>query len=97
MKKLHAIKLKGILYDCTTEARTDQAESVTSFMNKDAGIKVIGTNNDDVKGVWVITPKQPGGYPLDKHPTQNYYYGVCNGIKVQISLKKIVGELRAWY
>lgn len=38
-----------------------------------------------------------GEYLLMKHVTMNYYHGVCAGIKVQISLKKQVGEIRAWY
>jgi len=35
-------------------------------------------------------------YQLAKHSQLNIYMGVCNGHKVHVSLKKVVGELRYW-
>lgn len=37
--------------------------------------------------------KCKGKYNMSKHPQCNYYRGTLNGYKVQVSLKKIVGEL----
>jgi hypothetical protein len=47
-----------------------------------------------VEVVKVVTPK--GVHELKKHATQNYFHGTLNGHKVQVSLKKVVGELRYW-
>ena len=35
-------------------------------------------------------------YKLIKHLKLNIYTGTCNGHRVHVSLKKIVGELRYW-
>lgn len=44
---------------------------------------------------WVLyTPKDT--YELTKHPSQNYYHAICAGHKVQVTIKKMVGELRYW-
>ena len=45
----------------------------------------------------VILKTTKGEYTLMKHVTMNYYHGECAGVKVQVSLKKQVGEIRAWY
>jgi len=42
----------------------------------------------------LITPK--GSYPLKRHTQLNIFQGTCDGVKVHVSLKKIVGELRYW-
>ena len=56
----------------------------------------------------LVTPK--GVYKFKKHATQNYWIpvmgdcsgfkvqdgGMCMGLKVQISLKKMVGTMRYW-
>ena len=56
------------------------------------------TVNIDDNGIYaacqVVTPKDT--YILLKHSTQNSYHGVCNGRRVHVSLKKIVGEIRYW-
>lgn len=44
--------------------------------------------------VTLVTPK--GSYPLTKHGSLNIYSGICNGHKVHVSLKKVVGEVRFW-
>lgn len=45
--------------------------------------------------VTLVTLK--GEYVLMRHNKLNFYHGICAGIKVQVSLKKQVGEIRAWY
>ena len=42
----------------------------------------------------LVTPK--GTYNLQRNPKLNIYQGNCNGHKVHVSLKKIVGEIRYW-
>ena len=37
-----------------------------------------------------------GSYNLTKHPTLNYYNGICNNRKVQVHLKAISGWLKFW-
>ena len=39
---------------------------------------------------------QKAMYKLIKHTKLNIYTGTCNGYKIQVSLKKVVGELRYW-
>jgi len=39
---------------------------------------------------------QHGVYRLDKHPSQNMYTGECQGVKVHIMLKPMVGEMIFW-
>ena len=39
---------------------------------------------------------QKAMYKLIKHAKLNIYTSTCNGHKVQVSLKKVVGELRYW-
>jgi len=52
------------------------------------------TLSEDGKSVTVITGK--GCYYIRKHPTLNVFTGYCNGVRTEITLKKIVGELRFW-
>ena len=46
-----------------------------------------------------LNKKLKGTYILDKHPKCNYYRGTVGSkkVKIQVSLKKIVGELRGWW
>jgi hypothetical protein len=44
--------------------------------------------------VTLVTPK--GSYALKAHGKLNIFSGICNGHKVHLSLKKIVGEIRFW-
>ena len=69
-------------------------------LNKDVS-EFIGHNNYfhiqpsyDNSFVTLITPK--GSYTLKKHQSLNLFQGNCEGHKVHVSLKKIVGEIRFW-
>ena len=66
------------------------ASEVIVFWDDGGKIEVTLT----AKAVKMVTGKAT--YYLAKHPSQNYYFATCNGHKVQISLKKIVGEVRYW-
>ena len=48
----------------------------------------------DGKLLELITPK--GTYTLEKHTTANRYQGICNGRKVHVTLKKVVGQVLYW-
>ena len=92
MKTQHSISLVGVLSD-NTVAKTHQADQVELFL----GLHPV-TNKIyfvvDPTGT-ISTPK--GSYNLSKYPTLNIFTGVCNGTKVHVSLKKVVGELRTWF
>ena len=94
------IALHGVVCDPTSlgmiPAKTSDASRVDYFIDdKERLVLDIG---DDGKR-YLKTDK--GYYTFIKHPTQNYWVpednnGTCGGLKVQISLKQIVGELRYW-
>ena len=66
------------------------SKDVRSFTDAKQYFKV--TLNAD--SITITTPK--GVYNLSKHPTLNIYNGVCSGHKVNVSIKKIAGEIRFW-
>ena len=96
MKKQVKIPLYGILDDLSV-AKTHQAADVVEF-HGDNPIK--GTKGyfkvtkpfDDV--VTVETPR--GTYHLKFNKGAGIYTGEAKGLKVHVSLKKIVGELIYW-
>ena len=94
-KQLHTMKLIGCLDDGST-AKTHQADDVADFCTQYGKHTVVQLKNSECPDFIKLTTDK-GEYRLPKHETQNYYHGVCNGTKVQVSLKKVVGELRAWY
>ena len=53
---------------------------------------VVSRRDEDL----VLVTKK-GRYTLKKHASLNLYQGQCDGIKVHVSLKKIIGKLVAWY
>lgn len=55
------------------------------------GLVRITRCGDKVK---LVTKK--GQYLLPKHPSQNYWHGVCNGTKVHVILSPIVGKVIFW-
>lgn len=67
------------------------AADVVGFVNHSDYFNVHAVSKDSLQ---LSTPK--GSYTLLKHATLNIYQGTCNGRKVHVSLKKIVGELRFW-
>jgi len=90
-KKQHTFQLEAVLEDGTPvtsqnfkEADRFEALDGSFTVSTDLGDKVI-----------VIGKK--GSYPLHKHKSQNIYSGTCNGFKVHVTLKKMVGTLRTWY
>lgn len=90
-KQLKRIKLYGYLED-HTRAKTHEAKLVAYF--SDAERKQIKTYVINKEIIIVNTRKSQSR--LKKHKSLNYYLGVINGIKVQVSLKKLVGEVRYW-
>ena len=98
-KQLHVVKLAGVVAGKTRKldriAKTSDAAKVWYFGGKLQGcqFKVYFK-----KGKLMLkTSQMRGGMTLTKHATQNYWYGnTPAGNKVQVSLKKIVGEIRWW-
>lgn len=58
--------------------------------------EVIKESDDKVTLKSIIKSGQTFVYDLYKHPSQNYYKGECNGHKVHVSLKALVGKLIYW-
>lgn len=48
----------------------------------------------DASSIKLTTVK--GKYTMQKHAVLNYYYGICNGRKVQVHLKAVSGWLKFW-
>lgn len=110
-KKLHVAKLTGQVIqnkfnspDTTVDAKTSNAGIICYFTGLLGGypIKVevdcVQSGDELSNDIYVVKLTTiEGSYILNKHKTQNYYHGMCKETKVQVSLKKIVGELRAWY
>ena len=42
----------------------------------------------------MITPQDV--YYLKRHASENYFHGICRGRRVQVTIRKIVGEVRFW-
>jgi hypothetical protein len=93
MSSLKKIELFGMLSDGTA-AKTHQADEVVRFESGDRKIKVRYVESRNKKALQLETPNDR--YVLSKHYMHNYYFGDCKGIKVQVSLMKIKGELRFW-
>ena len=104
MKKQITIQLRGVVRTPDggmTQAMTHEADQVTGF---------VGDSPVDAKGAYIscyfevdnsmtcfpvlTTPK--GEYTLTKHANLNIYQGVINGVKVRLTLKKVVGTLTYW-
>ena len=54
----------------------------------------LSVNPKDDKNVSLITDK--GEYNLIKNVSQNYFCGECNGHKVHVILRPMVGEVIFW-
>lgn len=86
-KALHSIQLTGV----TPVGKAARLGSeVHRFVNMEDTISAKLMDGQ----VNIVTHK--GNYMLRKHPAANYYYGTLNGVKVQITVRKIVAELRYW-
>lgn len=96
-KSLHTVTLTGRLAD-TSVAKTQQAKDVKYFSSANGLVKVVRMKNIAKASKERIRLHTKNGiYTLYKHSSQNYYAGTTpTGIKLQVTLKKIVGELRYW-
>ena len=83
-----SIKLQGLKKDGTT-ARVEA--EVRRFENTKGSVIVKKLPNGNVS---VLTNK--GQYELVKHPELNHYHGVCAGVKVRLTYKKLVAQLTYW-
>jgi hypothetical protein len=71
------------------------SKDVAGFVSEDGHFEVRLTMYANT--IKLITPTNT--YALVKHPTQNYFRGLWGKTgkrKIQVSLKKIVGEVRYW-
>lgn len=87
------VQLIGVL-ESGTAAKTHQADDVVRYESADGKIKIRHATPDDKNTLFLETLK--GTYVLKKHEVHNNYLGICGGIKVHVSLKRIIGELRYW-
>jgi hypothetical protein len=98
MKQPHIVKLVGcrVVDSKFVPCNTGEAEMVERFIGStdksESYFRVIpcldGINYN------LQTPK--GTYVLTRNKAQNIHQANINGIKIQVSIKKIVGELRYW-
>jgi hypothetical protein len=94
IKQPHHIDLTAMIEDMPVNTNNwyDRTHFVGSTVSVTGYYRITETLDDTQ--VCVRTPK--GVYYLDKHPVNNIYKGTINGIKVQVSLKKMVGTLIYW-
>jgi hypothetical protein len=83
-KQQHTFKLVAV---------KSAAGYITKYVTVPEGFTVEPTTN---KSQIKLTTRK-GSYILNKHSTMNYFWGTCAGVKVQVSLKTLVGEIRSWY
>lgn len=89
-KAQHTVELAGYISP-DQPAQTHNADQVMFFCDE-GGQFIVKDHGDDV---YLQTHKN--GYTLKKHSSiRNLYTGVCAGIKVHVTRKKIVGKLIYW-
>ncbi len=95
MKILHKVALVAIDTN-GLPVRSDNCDDAVMFVSRspDKLINVIAFWVNQKKCYRMVTNK--GEFLLDEHSTNNYWFATCSGIKVQVSLKKMIGELRYW-
>ena len=98
-KVKHVVKLTGakIASGAFVPLNTQQAAEVTHFIGVAGDHPSYFRVRKIADGFELQTPK--GIYPLAKHNTLNYWVPMttrANGFKIQVSIKKLVGELRYW-
>ena len=89
-KSLQRVKLHGVLAN-NKPAKTSDAKSVVGFASVNGKITI-----DGVSPLYLMLHTGKSNRTLTKHATQNYYFAYIGGFKVQVSLKKVVAELRYW-
>jgi len=96
MKNLHRVKLVGVTADGSVAKYGSDVVAFKGRIQKpDLPKWEVFVKKLSADKVQVNTPK--GAYTLPLSRAGNFFQGVCNDVKVHISLKKVVGELRAWY
>ncbi len=90
-KTEHTVHLQAILSD-STFCSSQNCDDRTDFVDTKGLFTV--TEHEDGTAVIVTTGK--GSYNINKHLTLNSFQGICNGIKVRVNLKKMVGTLTYW-
>ena len=92
----HSIKLTAYYNGKTaTPQNCNDEYAVLDFF--DANNKVhVSYHDDGIQLTRMYDDDSTSSFILPKHKTLNIYTGICNGIKVHVSLKKMVGELRYW-
>lgn len=92
------VKLVGVVGD--RPAKQHEYNKVDGFMDAVSLLTSEDTPefeillHEDDSAITLITKRDR--YELPKHPTLNIYCGECNGTKVHVSLKKLVGKLIYW-
>jgi hypothetical protein len=94
-KELHKVKLEGRLADMSL-AKTHQANDVKLFKSPNGFITVAPMKPTESGTERILLSNRRGQVQLVKHPSMNYYHGKMGEIKIQVTLKKIVGEFRYW-
>jgi hypothetical protein len=93
-KQQHSVKL--IAHSANGEPLTPQSCSYENpyFHSQDGAITVTYCDG----GVRLISHvgEVANTYVLEKHPSLNIYVGECNGIKVHVALKQMVGKVIYW-
>ena len=103
-KKQITIRLRGVIRTPgggTTQALTHEADQVIGFLgdspvdDKGACTSCYFEVDNSIPDAPVLsTPK--GEYTLVKHASLNIFQGTINGVKVRLTLKKVVGTLTYW-
>jgi hypothetical protein len=102
-KKRITIHLRGVVENINgtlITALTNEADRVVGFLGDSPTV-----NGSYVSGYFEIDPSVAdapvlttpnGSYTFKRHPTLNIFQCQINGIKAQLTLKKIVGTLTYW-
>lgn len=94
-KSLHKVALKGLVGSTSNIAKTSDASKVYIFTSENNLITI--ERFDHAHGDRRIRVKtKNGSHILEKHAKLNYYHCVANGVKIQVTMRKIVAELRYW-
>ncbi len=95
MKKLHRVPLVAV-DACGLPVRSDNCSDRVMFIARPPSklTNLVPYFVGDTEFWKLVT--NTGEYVLRKHIANNYWFGTCAGIKVQVSLKRMVGELRYW-
>lgn len=102
-RTLHKVALIGHILDGKDykTASPQTADEVVAFKGTEGDTDFFITRiaGDKLHLRTYRNKKLKGIYVLDKHRNCNYYHGTIGSrkVKIQVSLKKIVGELRGWW